>query len=134
MQTVCYVAYYSTATASTSNGAVVPIVRAGRITAIEITYMAVGGAGNGFELVELVKNQAAGGTGQSTVNNPQRELVLATLQAGCGNVAVVTQRTMVDNISIPVAVGDNLNLGNVLQSGTAPTLGIASAKVYVAEG
>lgn len=133
MGTVCYSGYWSTATASASNASSIPIVRAGTITAIDLTWMGSGGAANGYELVECILNQAAGGTGVTTVNNPQRQLTLASLGVPVAASTVASGRQMITNVSIPVAVGDLLNTGNVLLTGTAPSNGFVFVKFYVLE-
>lgn len=131
---VCYHAYSSVAYTTAINAAVVPIVKPGRITAIHIQFVGVGGASGGDTVWDVTKNAQAGGSATPyTTNNPQRESLVASLHKRHGASEVVTESRIITNISIPVSVGDNINVGCLLTGGTALAQGILGVNIYVAE-
>lgn len=133
-QTVVYRAYAAAVGAGVTNAAQIPIVRAGRITAVLVSIVGIGGAGTGVMALEVVKNQNAGGTaGTNQINNPQRELSVAATQVPWNTSAAGGCIAQVANVSIPVIVGDYINIGTTNLSGTAASPCFFQVDLYVLE-
>lgn len=133
-RTVCYRLYSSTLAAGVQNAATITVPAAGRITAVQIEIVGSGGAAVGFNGYEVTKNVPAGGaSGLLGTNNPQREALIAQVGIAWAITTPAFLNHLVDNISIPISVGDVLNFGSLLMFGTAPGQNIGWANLYVVE-
>lgn len=133
-ETVCYRLYSASLGPGNQNVATLGIVRPGRIVACVIGVSIINGASTGHLHVEVTKNVPAGGSvGLLQVNNPQRQLLVATVAIALGTSLPNTVNQLLDNLSFPVAIGDALNLGSQLLTGSAPTTCYGWANIYVVE-
>lgn len=129
--TTCYQIYSSTLTATSVSQTSLQVVRKGRIIGVAATVYLLGAAGGTGGMHFGIEKNTNGGT-TSGVNNPQRQAQIARC-AGGWNVSTATFINFsIPAISIPVEVGDVLNLSSVL-TGTAPAAGIGYFSVYVEE-
>lgn len=134
--TVCYQFYNGTVAAGVQNAASALVARAGRITCITWSVAGVGAAATGLLTIEGKLNTAAGGLGgTTTINNPPRQqnLFCSTVTFPITAPPSGSSLNTIDNISIPVIVGDTINIGTGLSLGTAPTSAALWANVYVLE-
>lgn len=134
MPTVVYQALNSGWAAGVTNFQSIPVVRKGRVIGFSIEVVGTGGAAAGIYNVEITKNNQAGGLqGPATQANPQRELSIGSQTGVMSTGANFNAQKIMTGIDIPVEVGDLINFGSRLVSGTAPATAYSQISIYVQE-
>jgi len=113
------------------NMAELPIVAKGKIGAINLHAVGIGGAASDTRVqLAVVKN--TGGDSLET-NNPQREIVVGAHAFYAPTSASFTANQFLGGLGIDVAVGDRLILANQFEGGTTLLGNEAAADIYVSD-
>lgn len=130
MRTMAYQLFSASATGASSSLVTLTVPANGRIKAVDFDWYGVGGAGNTLQIATLCLNgSAAGALG---VNNPQRELIVASASGACANGAAFSVSRSILGLDIPVRSADVLYLG-ISFSTTALATGTLIVLVRVSE-
>lgn len=105
----------------------------GKIVGMNIQMGATGGAGVGTMGLSITKNFVPSSATSFTVNNPQKELVIANCIMALGNAVATDAQTPISGLDIEYQAGDTLNAVTIAHGGTAPASGYALIQFYCVE-
>lgn len=129
--TACYQIYSSTLTATSTSQQTLQVVKKGRIVGVLAAIFHLGAGGGGGQMTYSLSKNTNGGTVDG-VNNPQRNAAIAHFAGAWSTSSGAAFNQSVPALSIPVEVGDVINLSTVLLN-TAPTTGVGYFTIYVEE-